>query len=426
MKIVENKRYQERYIEETLENGLHVVLWQKQDYEKSLFMMSTPLGALDVKQVDENASQYHFPAGIAHFLEHKMFEMGEHDVMDMFSKMGANVNAFTSYTETAYYFSTSGEIEKPLALLLDFVQNLQISKDSVEKEKGIIVQELNMYKQMSDARLLMETFSSLYVNHPLKYDIGGDSDSVNSITLEQLEECYKLNYHPSTMVLVGVSKHDPNYLLEIIKDNQNKKKFPMIANVKRFVMEEPLEVTRPYFSFQMDVSTPKISISFKLVGIEEVYTRMKAEWCMKIMMDAVFSSLNPDFQTWLDEGIINDYVGCEIDLGTDYGMLMFYGETNKKEAFERIVNESLEKICRADIKEDTLEQLKRRYFGQSIRSLNSFDDIAITYIRNYFVKADFFKTLDILFDITKKDIIEVCSTLSLAYKAIVEILPENE
>lgn len=425
MKTITNKRYQESYVEETLENGLHVVLWQKPDYEKSLFMMSTPLGALGLKQVDESGKEYHFPAGIAHFLEHKMFEMGDADVMDMFSKMGANVNAFTSYSETAYYFSTSGNVEKPLQLLLDFVQSLQISKESVEKEKGIIVQELNMYKQMSDARLLMETFSSLYENHPLKYDIGGDADSVNATTLEQLEECYKLNYHPSTMVFVGVSKQDPIQLLNLIKENQKQKTFPAISNVQRWRIEEPSHVARPHYEFSMDVSIPKISIAYKLQGIDEVYERMKAEWCIKMMMDAMFSSLNPKYQTWLDDGIINDYVGCEVDLGDDYGMMMFYAETDKKEAFEEIVQEVVECICTGNIEEGTLTQLKRRYFGQSVRSLNSFDDIAITYIRNYFAKADFFKALDILFDITKDDIMSVCAKLSTKHKARIELLPEK-
>ena len=129
----ENKRYQESYVEETLDNGLHVVLWQKPDYAKSLFMMATPLGALDMKQKDENGKEYDFPAGIAHFLEHKMFEMEDGDVMDLFSNMGANVNAFTSYTETVYYFSTTADVIQPLHLLLDFVQDLSITKESLEK-----------------------------------------------------------------------------------------------------------------------------------------------------------------------------------------------------------------------------------------------------------------------------------------------------
>lgn len=425
MKTITNKRYGESYVEETLENGLHVVLWQKPDYEKSLFMMATPLGAMDMKQVDEQGKELHFPAGIAHFLEHKMFEMGDSDVMELFSRMGASVNAFTSYTETAYYFSTTSDVKEPLNLLLDFVQELDISEESVEKEKGIIIQELHMYKEMSDSRVLMETFSSLYQQHPLRYDIGGDDESVNSITLQQLQDCYALNYHPASMILVGVSKEDPKKLLALIKENQKKKTFAPISSVKRLAYTEPKQPARESFSFTMDVSLPKLSYACKLQGIEDVYARTKAEWCIKIMLDAVFSSLNPDFQQWLDEGIINDYVGSEVDLGKDYGMVMFYAETTKKEAFLAVVKAVLARISSADITQELLDQLKNRYFGQSVRSLNSFDDIAITYVRSYFDQADFFRLLDVLYEITLEDIQRVCAALKEAPGTLVELLPEN-
>ena len=426
MKFVENKRYKESYVEEVLDNGLHVVLWQKPDYEKSLFMLATPLGAMDIKQIDEHGNTIEYPAGIAHFLEHKMFEMKDGDVMDMFSSMGANVNAFTSYTETAYYFTTTADVKEPLNLLLDFVQTLEINEKSVEKEKGIIIQELHMYKEMSDSRLLMETFSSLYQNHPLRYDIGGDDDSVNQITLKQLQDCYKFNYHPSTMILVGVSKEDPQVLLEWIKENQNKKTFPAISGVKRMPCHEPEEVSRKEYRFAMDISEDKVSYAYKLSGIKDIYERTKAEWCIKIMLDAVFSSLNPDFQKWLEDGIINDYVGSEVDLGSDYGMLMFYGETAKKEEFLNIIKQTMERIVRADISAELLEQLKHRYFGQAIRSLNSFDDIAISYIRSYFDRADFFKLLDVLYEITLEDIKKVCSTIRLDHSCLVELVPNKK
>lgn len=425
MKMITNERYQESYVEETLDNGLHVVLWQKPDYEKSLFMMATPLGAMDMKQVDEQGKEYHFPAGIAHFLEHKMFEMGDQDVMDLFSKMGASVNAFTSYTETAYYFSTSNDVKAPLNLLLDFVQSLQISQASVEKEKGIIIQELNMYKQMPDNRLLMEVFSSLYHHHPLKYDIGGDSESVTSITLEQLEECYHLNYHPSTMVLVGVSQQDPKELLAIIKENQCHKKFSPISNVHRLNFDEPNAVAREEYSFTMDVSIPKIAYAYKLEGIKDAMERTKKEWCIKMMLDANFSTLNPSFQSWIDEGIINDYVGSEVDLGEDHGMIMFFAETREAEKFKAIVEQTMHSIIQAQIDEDVLQRLKRRYFGQSIRSLNSFDDIAITFIRNYFEGLDFFKAMDVLYDIERKDLREACQMMNGKYLCRVELMPEK-
>lgn len=423
MNIIKNERYKESYVEETLDNGLKVILWHKPDFEKSYFMMATPLGAMDLKQVDETGKTYDFPAGIAHFLEHKMFEDEGMDVMDQFSSMGANVNAFTSYNETAYYFTTSGDPIPPLHLLLDFVQKLNISSESVEKEKGIIVQELNMYQQMSDSRLLMETFSSLFVNHPLKYDVGGDSESVNSITKEQLEECYEINYHPNTMIFVGVSSIDPEILLKEIKENQSSKQFASIKKVKREECVEPKQVERTNFSFKMDVSMPKLSLAFKLSGILDPYERMKQEWCIRLMFDTALSQMSDDYQEWLDKGIINDYFGYEVDLGSDYGLIMIMSETNEKEAFIETMMKTLEKMKLEHMDKTVFERLKRRYFAQSVRSLNSFDEIAIGFMRQYFNGVDFFKAMDILDEITLDDIHKCISNLDLSHRAIVELLP---
>lgn len=425
MRQTYNERYHESYFEETLENGLRVVLWQKPDYQKSLFMMAAPIGALDMEQVEANGTQHHFPAGIAHFLEHKMFAMGDEDVMDTFSKMGANVNAFTSYRETAYYFSTSRDPMQPLFLLMDFVQSLDINEASVEKEKGIIIQELHMYKEMSDQRLLMETYSSLFSKHPLRYDIGGDDESVTAIDVAMLETCYNLNYHPSTMLLVGVSNQDPQKLMQEIREHQAKKSFPKVAAVTRATFEEPNNVVRPDYTFTMDVSVPKLNVAYKLQGIDDPYERAKMEWCIRILLDANFTSINDSYQTWLDEHIINDYCGCDIDFGEDYGLLMFYSETLKQEAFLSLIDDVVSNMQKGIVSDATLEQLKRRYFGQSVRSLNSFDDIAVTYVRSVFEGTDFFRSMDILFDISAVDVKYSATLLCKEHQAIVRLLPNE-
>ncbi len=423
MKKIKNERYLETYYTEMMENGLRVVLWHKPNYAKSLFMLATPLGAMDLLQEDENGKQYAYPAGIAHFLEHKMFEKQDQDVMNDFSKMGANVNAFTSYNETAYYFSTSGEIEKPLHLLLDFVQTLDISEASVEKEKGIIVSELKMYQQMSDSRLLMELYKSLFWNHPLKYDIGGDEASVCATTKEQLDACYMHNYHPSTMMLIGVSGKDPEKIFSIIRQNQQQKTFEELCPIHRKTIKEPMEVARKHYQFSMDITVPKIAIAYKLSPCVDVMQRLRQEWCVRLAQDLCFSSLNPDYQRWMDEGIISDFVGADIDYGEDYGVLMFYTETWKQDVFEQVVKKVCDQMAHIDVDEEQLMQLKHRYFGQAIRSLNSFDDIAIGYIRSSFAGYDYFAGMDLINTITIAEIRETCHKLCLDHQSIVTIIP---
>lgn len=421
MKTINNSRFQETYCEETLENGLKVIIWQTPGFNKSFFLMGTPLGGLDLKQMDENQNYYEFPAGIAHFLEHKMFEKQNCDVMDEFSAMGANVNAFTSYSETAYYFSTTQDPIKPLNLLLDFVQELDISESSVEKEKGIIVQELEMYQQMSEVRIINESLQSMYQQHPLVYDIGGDNDSVLSITKEQLEKCYQLNYHPSKMILVCVTSYDCNSLMEEIKKNQKNKKFPEVSKVERFAVEEPKDVKCHENSISMDIAVEKVNLSFKLEGIEDAVIRNKREWTYKILLDMFFSSLNPDFQKWIDDEIINTSFSFETDFGRDYGLLMFYSESNKSEEFKDMILSTFKSI--KEIDEKVLQQLKNRYFGISINALQNQKQVAITCMRNYFAGLDFFESIEVIESITKEDVLEALHEIDLENNVKVTIMP---
>ncbi len=420
MKEIYNERFQERYYTEILDNGLQVVLWQKPDFEKSFFLMATPLGALDLNQEGEGKT-YCFPAGIAHFLEHKMFEDEDKDVMEFFAKMGANVNAFTSYHETAYYFSSTKDPKEPLNLLLDFVQELKITEKSVEKEKGIIIQELEMYQQMSDARIINETLQALYKEHPLIYDIGGDAESVTAITKSQLEQCYNLNYHPSRMVLIGVSGSDPETLMETIKENQSKKPFVPITKVKRKEYQEQIQVYEKKRQIFMDVSIPKINLSFKMEGIADAHERNRMEWCYKMLFDLYFTSLNPKFQSWLDEEIINDSFYFEIDFGSDYGLIMFYSETNKINQFKDMIFNVLRQID--DIDENKLSLLRKRYFGQNINALNDHKKIAVNYMRNYFAGLDFFSSLEVVENIQKQDLLDAVKRIQRNHYSEVVIYP---
>ena len=225
------------------------------------------------------------------------------------------------------------------------------------------------------------------------------------------------------MILVGVSAQDPNELLKIIKDNQKQKTFKNQTKIKKLKIDEPLTPYRPYFKFSMDITTPKLSISFKQKGIEDVKERLRKEWGIRLVLDTLFSSLNPEFQSWIDQGIINDFVGCDIDYGNDYGLLMFYGETTNKDAFCNIVDHCVKQMSSIQLDEDMIERLKRRYFGQTLRSLNSFDDIAISFVRSYFDGIDFFTSLEILETISSSDIQKACQELCMDQKSIVEVVP---
>ena len=420
MKKVYNELFDETFYTEELANGLRVVIFHKPDFLTTSCAFGTKYGALSTNQIFNN-KEYHFNPGVAHFLEHKLFESKEKDVFTEFSNMGCNVNAFTSYHETVYYFSMSNnDIKEPLNLLLDFVQDLDIDEKSVEKEKGIIIQELSMYLQNPDSRLLQEAYRSMYKEYPLKYDIGGDDKTVTAISKDELELCYRLNYHPNNMALVITSPLDPKSIMDIVKENQAKKSFDDNIIVSNILNKEPLEVNRKDFTFKMDINKAKHLYAIKLKpDFKDKNDVVFKEWCMNIYLKAYFSSLNPSYQNWLDKGIINDYFGYDVDFDKEYAYLLFYNESDNDNLKELIDNELLKDLLNDDI----LTQLKRRYVGMAFETFNDIENFNLGYIRDYLNDGDYFKAINILMDISLDDLKAVYKSFDYSNYALIHILP---
>lgn len=423
MKKTVHTRFDETWYTHTLDNGLQLIFWHKPQFVSSAAVFATPYGALDFCQQDDSGRKVTFPSGIAHFLEHKLFESDEGDVMEDFTRMGANVNAFTSYNETCYYFTTSRQdLYEPLNLLLDFVQDLKISEESVEKEKGIINQELKMYLQMPDSRLIFETFKALYHHHPLNRDIGGDEQSVNATSRQMLQECYALNYHPSRMTLIVAGPQDPEQLLQWIEQNQRRKSFPEARKLSRYLQPEPDEVVSTHTVIAMDVTSRKVSVAYKLKPFSgSALERVRTEWALRCLLEAHFSTMNPEYQTWLDEKIINDYFSYEIDLGKDYALLMFCGESEDARQFEAFIQQQLQRC--GQISFENLDLLKRRYYGEAMRTFNNVEDIAVAVVRNQFNGVSFFDTLDMIEGLTQQTLLQAWQTLDFSHHSLVEICP---
>jgi len=422
MNKIYNKQFDETYYEETLDNGLKVIIFHKPDFVSTCAAFGTPYGALKINQT-HNGKEYHFNPGIAHFLEHKLFECEEKDIMNDFTALGASVNAFTSFKETVYYFTMAGDsIEKPLNLLLDFVQDLSITDKSVEKEKGIINQELAMYLQRPNSRLLDESYKSLYVNHPLIHGVGGDASTVNKITKNELEQCYKLNYHPSNMYVVVTTYIDPNRIIKIIKDNQSKKSFvkdnvPVTCN-----KEEPKEVNRDKYSFSMPVNNEKRLIGYKLnYHFKDKKEAYLYEIAVRIYLEAHFSSINPDYQKWLDEGLINSFFGYEVEFDLDYAYILFYGECKDIDVLKSIVDSTLNSNL---INEQIVEQIKRRYIGESYVDFDSIENMTLNYTRDILEGNDTFETINILSKIDLNTILDIFRSISFEYSTVINIEKE--
>lgn len=420
MKKIHNDFFDEDFYIEKLDNGLEVVIFNKKDFLTTACAFATSYGALNTDEVLDD-KEYHFHPGVAHFLEHKLFESEDKNIFEEFSNMGCNVNAFTSYHETVYYFTTTNkEIKEPLNLLLDFVQKLDITDENVEKEKGIICQELAMYMQNPDSRLLQETYRSLYHNYPLKYDIGGDDASVNAISKDELDLCYKINYHPNNMVLLIVSPLDVNYLMDIIKENQSKKHFDKQKDVKTLMIDEDDSVVRKEFSFEMDINKPKHAYALKLKpNFKDSDDIVYKQWCLDLYLKAYFSSINKDYQEWLNKGLINDYFGYEVDFDKDYAYILFYNESEDDNIKELVDNELKKDL----ITEEILTSIKRRYIGNSFDTLNDVESFDTGYVRDYVNGIDYFKSIEILTHISLADLKAVFKGFDYSNYALIHILP---
>ncbi len=422
MKNYYNENLNETIYIETLDNGLNLVILHKIKNVTSSAYLAFPYGSLNIMQQDQQGKQFQFNPGSAHFLEHKLFENHKGlDVMERFSMLSCNVNAFTSANETAYYFNTSSlDIKEPLNLLLDFVQELNITTESVDKEKQIIIQELRSYHQMPESRLMFETLQALYSQNPIKFDIGGSEESVNAITKEELDLCFKLNYHPKNALLVIVSSLDPELLCSIVKENQAIKSFDPHLKLEDVEIIEPELVTSDLKIVPMDIQSSKLTYSFKLKpqNLSE-FERSNLEWKLKIYLELLFTSINPDYENWVKNGIIHDYFGYDVEFNKNYWYVMFYGETEDKDTFVKLIESTL----KTDINPllPYLKQLKRRYLSYAYRLLDDQDDYAIHYIRSYFSSLRLEDTIEIINNLNSSDILEVGSILETQHKSVIII-----
>ncbi len=427
MRKIIKSEYQEEYYIKTLDNGLKVILFYKPNFHNNFFSLITPYGAGDYRQIDEDGNTYHLPPGVAHFLEHRMFDYKGKDVMEQLVNYGASSNASTSYDMTQYYFGTTeNDFKKPLALLLDFVFDLSIPPETVEKEKGIIIEELNMYDNMPDFRLYFNLLKGLYVNMPYNEDIGGSVKSVSNTTLKDLQMAYSLNYHPSQMFLVGTVNGKVEQTFAFIEDNFKDKQFLPFKKLKRDYPVEPATVATTYAESYMDINISKVAVGYKFLHDQiEVAKVDEMEWLLKIFFESLFSSVNEHYQGWLDDKIINDYF--DIDVSVDKGVAHFIasGESNDVDSFVKFV-ESVVKNWKNHLSEIKFEQIKNRYIGKAILAFEQPMTMALIYARNIAAGSDVFDGLEDLKNLKFTDLLTLIESLDLLANRAIYVVKANE
>ncbi len=417
MNKINFENLQETLYNETLDNGLDVYILPKKGFSKTFVTFTTKYGSIDRTFIPNGKKEeVTVPDGIAHFLEHKMFEKEEGDVFQKFSLLGGSANAFTSFTRTAYLFSATNKLYENTEVLLDFVQEPYFTEETVEKEKGIINQEITMYDDLPDWRLYFGAIENLHHNHPVKIDIAGTIESIDKITADHLYECYETFYHPSNMVLFVVGAVNPEEMMTFIKENQSKRTFNNPEEIVRRFPEEPTTAAIAERTLEMDVSKPKLSFGMKCNDVHNSGSEMlKQELATELLLDVLFGRTSDFYKEAYESSLIDESYAYSFSLEQGYGFAMIVSDTENPEALEGKIRQTIEELNASwSITEEELERLRKRKIGQFMRALNSIEFIANQFTRYKFNEMDLFDVVPTLEKITVEDLKTAFSTINRA------------
>ena len=384
---------------EELPNGLAVHVLPKAGCSKTYAVFATRYGSID-NRFAVNGEETTVPDGIAHFLEHKMFEEPEGDIFAKFAKQGASANAFTSFDRTVYLFSAAGQIPENLTTLLDFVQHPYFTDENVEKEKGIIEQEINMYRDNPDWQVYFGLIAALYQRHPVRIDIAGTAESIRRIDKETLYRCYETFYHPSNMMLVVAGGADPGEVIRLVRDNQAGKTFAPAPAVERLYEQEPPEVGAPRVERELPVSLPKCMIGFKETDlVRDADGLMRREAATRLVFEALFGPSSELYQSLYDDQLITDSFGSEYNCTPEYAFSVIGGETRDPDELAARVRGAVERAMTGGLDPARFERAKRRRIGALLRMLDRPEATANEYLRWKLRGGDLFRLPELYRDI---------------------------
>ena len=403
--------FQEKYypaVKETLyqaklENGLTVSLLPKNDFNEVYGVVTVYVGSVDIEFTARDSKKKTYPKGIAHFLEHKLFEReNSEDIMAAFTKLGADSNAFTSFTNTSYLFSTSDNVAECLDLLDELVTSFNITEESVEREKDIIQQEREMYQDDPDSCLFFKTLANLYPETPLASDIVGTEDSIEDISLEDLRDNFDEFYTPvnSQIFLVG------NFDLELIQNYFSQKDVGgcIVQNPKEPIALHPVKKVE---SIRMDVASPKLAIGVRTnsdMGHQDCY---RYSVLLRALFTMMFGWTSKRFQSLYETGKLDSSLSLEVEINRRFNFLMLTMDTKEPVAISHQFRKAIQSfVTDADISEEHLDLIKSEIYGEFIHSMNSLEFIATQY-QSHSDETTLFDLPKIIQEMTLDDVLEV-------------------
>ncbi len=411
-KKVFNSSIGESYSLYSYPSGFKVYLLNKANYNSSYAIFGTKYGSIDNCFSVDKGELVTVPAGIAHFLEHKLFESEDGDAFSKFAKTGASANAFTSFDRTCYLFSCSEKFYENLNILLDFVRNPYFTEQTVNKEQGIIGQEIRMYDDNPNWCVFFNLLKALFKEHPVRIDIAGTTNSISEITPKLLYDCYNTFYDLSNMFLCIAGNFDEEKVItavnKIVTNNTAK-------NINRYFPNEPKEVNEKFVETKLSVSMPLFNLGYKLSSKP---LSLKEKIVYSATLEILFGECSLLNKNLTDKELINDTFDSELLTGNGYAAVIVSGESkDPKEVLKEINNEILN-ITKNGFDENLLFAIKRAMYADAVRRFDSTENVVMQMVESAVCEFNMFEELEIIKNISYYDIIECIKNLNEEYSSL--------
>lgn len=388
----------DEYIKAVHPSGLTIYLYPKEGYKATYAIFAANYGSINTKfKINGEDKIITVPDGIAHYLEHKLFENEDGDAFSLYAKTGASANAYTSFDLTGYLFSCSENFLESLKILLNFVQNPYFTDETVKKEQGIIGQEIRMYNDDPNWRVMFNLLKAMYHNHPVNVDIAGTVESISKITPENLYKCYNTFYNLNNMALCIAGNFNTDQVYNLINktvknDNSNLK-------YENIFPKEPLTVVKPRVVQEFEISSPMFELGFKEDPKETRVTASELAYT-DILLEVIASKSSKLYKKLLDEKLINTTsFSYEYFEGPGYRSIIFSGESIDPDKTASIIKDYIDEIHRNGIDEDDFITAKKSVYGKVIGLFDNIENIA---------------NLMVSFSFSGRDIFEYINTISSA------------
>ena len=416
MQIIENLKVKEKLYIEKLENGLKIMIIPKPNMQKKYIIWGTNFGSIDNTFIlPGEKKQTKVPDGIAHFLEHKMFEQKDGtNSLDILSNMGVEANAYTTSDHTAYLYEATDNFYKALDEFMDYVQNPYYTDENVEKEKGIIAQEIKMYDDNSEWEAYRNALKNMYGSHPVAIKTEGSVESISKIDKETLYKCYNNFYNPSNMTMIVCGDFKPEELLKEIKKRLIKKE--NIGEIQRIYPKIEKGVSKKETVVEMDVSQPVFAIAFKdpayseeanLVNLEQ--SKVKRHISIEIILYLLLGRSSSSYQKLYEEGILLNQPDLSYEFSKHYGYVMISGQSKEPKKIVEVLKKEIKNLKENGIKEEDFLRVKKKIYGDYITEYNNLENTAIMFLADDFKginSFDYIEEYDLVTNEYTKQVLE--------------------